>query len=372
MPEWGEYFEFLPVAAPVAPDEKAVRAIPRQKRRGMGDAALYAALAADGARRAARLEDFDLGNGRCGCAVSSTMGSSRSIVEAVEMFLDGRREEMPAMQFFRCASHSAALNVGNLFGLTGTVLAPCSACASGMQALGAAYEQIVLGRQEVMFAGGCDEVTPAVVGSFAQLFALADSDEFAPEAVSRPFDARRRGLVCGAGAGILVLEEYEHAKRRGAEPIAEILGYSTNAGGVHVGQSDAASISRCMAETLRDAGISPDEVDYVSAHATATAAGDREEAAALRELFGSRTPVAGLKGHLGHTLGASGALELAALCEMFRHDVMLPTRNLEAVAPECAGLDHVTELREKKVRVMLKNSVAFGGVNAALAIGNLL
>lgn len=372
MPEWSGEFAGIPLAAPVAVDEERVRAIPRKFRRAMGDAAVYAALAALEARAMAGLDDALLASGRVGCAVSSTMGSSRSIIEATEILLAGRREEMPAMQFFKCVSHSSALNVGNLLGLTGVMLSPCSACASGAQAIGAAYEQIRMGRQEVMFAGGSDEVTAAAAGSFALLSALAEGGgAFAPEAASRPFDARRSGLVCGAGAGIVVLEEYEHARRRGAEPLAEIIGYATNANGVHVSQSDARSIERCIRLALADAGIAPAAVDYISAHATATLAGDCEEAAALRTVFGGGVPVAGMKGHLGHTLGASGALELAALCEMFRHGELLPTLNLEEPAADCAGLDHVTRLRPGRVGIALKTAIAFGGVNAVLAVKNL-
>lgn len=213
MPEWCAELPGVPLAAPVELDPEIAKRINRKFRRSMGPAALFASLAALQAAEESGLDAELLGSGRTGCAVSSTMGSSSSIVEATALLLSGRREEMPATQFFKCASHSSAFNVANLLGINGVQLSPCSACASGLQSVGAAMEQIQLGKQDVMLAGGSDEATPAVAGSFEQLFALAGGD-VEPERASRPFDADRRGLVCGEGAGILVLEEYGHAVRR--------------------------------------------------------------------------------------------------------------------------------------------------------------
>ncbi len=371
MVEWEAEFDGPVLGAPVAADEIRFKAIPRKFRRSMGDAAAFAALAALGALEEAHLPDAELNSGRIGCAVSSTMGSSRSIIESAALLLQNRRDEMPAMQFFKCVSHSAALNIGNLLGLSGVMLAPCSACASGLQSLLLAYEQILLGRADVMIAGGADEVTPAVTGSFAQLFALADGGKYAdcPGAASRPFDAERTGLVCGAGAGILVLEEYEHARARNADIYGEILGGATNTGSLHVGQSDAASIEQCVRLALADAARAPETVDYVSAHATSTVAGDSAEAAALSAVFGNRTPTASMKGHLGHTLGASGALELAALLEMTRRREMLPTLNLARPGAGCETLALPRELRTGVVvRTVAKVAVAFGGVNTVLMV----
>ena len=230
MPEWSAKLPGVPLAAPVELDPEIAKRINRKFRRSMGPAALFASLAALQAAEESGLDAELLGSGRTGCAVSSTMGSSSSIVEATALLLSGRREEMPATQFFKCASHSSAFNVANLLGINGVQLSPCSACASGLQSVGAAMEQIQLGKQDVMLAGGSDEATPAVAGSFEQLFALAGGD-VEPERASRPFDADRRGLVCGEGAGILVLEEYGHAVRRGAPLLLELTGYATNCSG---------------------------------------------------------------------------------------------------------------------------------------------
>ena len=162
-----------------------------------------------------------------------------------------------------------------------------------------------------------------------------------------------------------MVEELEHAKKRGAEILFEIAGYATNCSGWHVSHSDEAQIANCMRAALADAGIGAGEVDYVSAHATGTKVGDHAEAAAIRAVLGENVPVSSLKGHLGHTLGASGALELAALDGMMREGLIVPTRNLEHV-DDCAGILLPRAVMEKKLRVCIKNSIAFGGVNASL------
>jgi len=369
MPEWQG---LVPVgsdhvsAAPVAISPEKSKSIKRHYRRSMGNAALFATLAAQQAVVESGLAAEILGNGRAGCIISSTIGSSSEVYESTKAVIEHRFNDLSACQFFRIVSHSSAFNVANFFGINGVQLSPCSACASSLQSIGLAYEQILAGRQELFLAGGSDEVTPIVLGSFRHLYALADSDELPPEELSRPFDARRCGLVCGEGAGILVVEEYEHARRRQAPVLAEIIGYATNCTGTQISQSDSASIEACMRLALADAQIAPDDVDYVSAHATSTVAGDREEAAAIRAVFGDRVPVSSVKGQLGHTLGASGGIETAAVLAMMRHGVILPNANLAAVAEDCAGLDLPAAPRQQPVRTVVKNCIAFGGVNATL------
>jgi 3-oxoacyl-[acyl-carrier-protein] synthase II len=164
----------------------------------------------------------------------------------------------------------------------------------------------------------------------------------------------------------LVLEDYERAVRRNARIYAEIIGYSTTANGLHVSQSNRESMVFCMRQALEDAGVKSGEIDYINAHATATIQGDQEEAEAIREVFGASVPVSSLKGYIGHTLGASGAIEMAASLAMMEHDVIYPTLNLKAVSPECDGIRHVMQPLHRKVKTVLKNGFAFGGVNAAL------
>jgi len=294
------------------------------------------------------------------------MGGAENIEESVRIWDSDERDLMPAMQFFKCISHTCALNVANFLGLKGTQLAPCSACSSALQAIGLAYEAIQADRQIAMLAGGADELTPMVSASFEQLFAMANEQSMTPEETSRPFDARRNGLVCGEGAGILLLEEYEHALERNAPILFEIIGYATNSNAVHISQSDSPSIARCLSRALKNAAISPAEVSYINAHATSTTQGDAEEAIAIHEVFGSNTAVSSLKGHLGHTLGASGGIELAAVTQMLKHNKILPTRNLDNPDSSLPKLKHVQKTEDSEIEIFVKNSFAFGGINATL------
>lgn len=365
MTEWHDIFGRNIAGAPVSVDPAEAKKISRKVRRTMGNAALFAGIAAGEAVEQSGLTPEFLSSGRVGCIIGSTVGSASSMTEACIAEYEGRRDDLSACHFFRLMSHSSSFNVADMLGINGPQLATNSACASGLQALGAALELIQLGKVDAVLAGGSDESTPLVASSFQLLYALAEEESPEPEKLSRPFDSERTGLVCGEGAGVLVVEELEHAKRRGAPILFEIVGYATNCSGWHVSHSDEKQIANCMISALADAGINADEVDYVSAHATGTRVGDQAEAAAIRAVLGDRVPVSSLKGHLGHTLGASGAVELAAVAGMMREGVVLPTRNLETV-DDCSGIMLPRTMLERRVRICLKNSIAFGGVNATL------
>ena len=353
------------VAAPA--ELKDERRIPRKVRRSMGRMSIFAAQAAEQAVSDAGLDAEVLSGGRTACVVGSTMGSAGSICETFEIMLPERDlSNLPSTQFFQCVSHTCAMNVAQYLGITGAVMATSAACASGLQAVGAGYHLVRQGVQDVALCGGAEELHPTVTGSFDVLFATSAGHNDAPATTPRPFDNARDGLVCGEGGGIVVLEAYERARARGAHVYAEVVGYHTCGSGVHVSQSNSPAMVRCMRAALDEAELAPDAVDYISAHATATLQGDVEEAAAIRELFGDGPAVSSLKGHIGHTLGASGGIELIASLDMMAEGAVCPTLNLDEVDPDCAGIDHVTETREQTVHVVLKNSFAFGGINAAL------
>lgn len=355
------------VGAPV--EMKDEKRIPRQKRRSMGRMSIFAAQAADEA-----ISDADImleaeDPWRTGCVIGSTMGSAKSINDAFEIMLpDKDLSRLNSTMFFQCMSHTAAVNVAQYLGLSGSVMAPAAACASALHALGTGYDLIRLGRQDMVLCGGAEELHPTVTGSFDILFATSTKYNDRPQSTPRPFDRDRDGLVCGEGSGILVLEEYERAAARKAKIYGEIAGYSTTASGLHVSQSNRDSMMSCMRQALDEAGVPSGGVDYINAHATATIQGDQEEAEAIREMFGDSVPVSSLKGYIGHTLGASGAIELAATLMMMERGVIAPTRNLEAVAQDCTGIDHVMEPRNKEIGTLLKNGFAFGGINAALVL----
>ena len=365
MTEWKDYFGKVIANAPVTLDPARIKQINRKVRRTMGNAALFSGLAAQEAVLQSGIDPAEFTNGRTAVVIGSTVGSASSMAEACIAENEGRRDDLSSCHFFRMMSHSSSFNVADLFGINGIQLSPCAACASGLQALGTAQELIRLGKADVVLAGGSDESTSLVASSFQLLYALAEEETAEPDKLPRPFDANRTGLVCAEGAGILVVEEYEHAKNRGAEILFEIAGYATNCSGWHVSHSDEMQIANCMRTAMQDAGINADEIDYVSAHATGTKVGDQAEAAAIRQVLGDKVPVSSLKGHIGHTLGASGALELAAVHGMMKDGIVLPTRNLETI-DDCAGISLPQSITEHKIRTFVKNSIAFGGVNTSM------
>ena len=369
-----EWHDILPLRCRVAaPAElRGERDIPRAARRTMGRLSLFAAQSAQQAVKDAGLDLDQEDRHRVACLFGSTMGSATSLFELFRKLIPTWNVgELSATTFFQVLSNTAAINVAQYLGLLGTVLAPCSACSSAAQAIGTGYDLLRLGRQDVALCGGAEDLHPTVVGSFDMMFATSAGYNDDPERTPRPFDAARDGLVCGEGSGALVLEERERALRRGVRIYAEIIGYHTCTSGIHMSESNRDAIAYCIREALIQAGVEPGAVDYVNAHATGTRQGDQEEAAGLREVFGDRVPVSSLKGHLGHTLAASAALEVMACLAMMQRGVLWPTRNLEQVAPDCEGLWHLQQPLERKPSIVVKNSFAFGGINACLVLARV-
>ena len=287
MPEW-EAYEGLHsrVAAPAALDN--IKRIPRQARRSMGRLSLLAAQAADEAVADAGLTPEDLNSGRTGCIIGSTMGGAEALNEAFEVIIpDKKMNDISAMQFFKCVSHTAAMNIAQYLKISGCVMSTSAACASALQAIGVGYDLIRTGSQDAVLCGGAEEVGPTVTGSFDILYATSTGYHNDPLHASRPFERDRDGLVCGEGSGIIILEEYEKARNRGADIYGEIIGYNTCGTGLHISQSNNDAIVRCINQALDSAEMSADSIDYISAHATATTHGDVQEAAAIREIFGA-------------------------------------------------------------------------------------
>lgn len=367
MDGWDQYngLQSL-VAAPV--EMQGEMRIPRLKRRSMGRMSIFAAQAADEALADAGITLADEDLWRIGCIIGSTMGSAKSINEVFETMLPDRDlSKLNSTMFFQCMSHTATVNVAQYLGLNGTIMAASAACASALHAIGVGYDLIRLGRQDILLCGGAEELHPTVTGSFDILFATSTKYNDTPQKTPRPFDRDRDGLVCGEGSGILILEEYERAVKRNAPIYAEITGFSTTANGLHVSQSNRESMITCINQALADAGVTAADIDYINAHATATVQGDQEEAEAIRDIFGAAVPVSCLKGYIGHTLGAAGAIELAATLKMMETGTLYPTLNLENVSEDCQGIQHIMRqpLRQP-VNTVLKNGFAFGGINAAL------
>jgi 3-oxoacyl-[acyl-carrier-protein] synthase II len=339
----------------------------RKQTRSMGRVALMATYAAELALLDAGLmDDPVLKSGQMGVAYGSCSGSFDAIADFGNMLLNHRTDGLNATSYIRMMGHTAAVNIGLFFGLNGRVYTTSSACTSGSQGIGYAYEAIKHGHQTLMVAGGADELSPSQAAVFDTLYATSLKNG-APDTTPRPFDLNRDGLVIGEGAGALILEELEHAKTRGAAIHAELVGYGTNSDGLHVTQPDSRSMQVAMQLALDDAGLPPAAIGYISAHGTATEHGDVAESHATRTVFGADTPISAMKSYTGHTLGACGALEAWAAINMMNEGWFHPTANLQAVDPNCAELDYIIgAVRKLDCGYVMSNNFAFGGINTSL------
>jgi 3-oxoacyl-[acyl-carrier-protein] synthase II len=264
----------------------------------------------------------------------------------------------------------AAGNVSISFKAKGPNIALSTACAAGAHAIGMAYRSIQLDEADLMAAGGSEAaLTLLTMSAFYRMGALATGYNHKPEAASRPFEVNRTGFVLSEGSGILVLEELDHALARGANIYAEIIGFGMTGDAHHITDPDLEGAKRCILLALKNGGITPQDIDYVNPHATATPVGDRNECQALKQIFGnnSRLLVSGTKSMTGHLLGAAGAVEAIFSVLSITQGIVPPTINLEEVDPDCAGLDFVAhQARHADIRCVLSNSFGFGGTNAAL------
>lgn len=339
----------------------------RKALRSMERVALFAVRAAEVAlENAGLLGDPVLSSGRTGVAMGTSSGSPKALEEFAELRITHNARNLKATTYLRNMSHSGPVNVGIFFGLTGRVIPTSSACTSGSQGIGYAYENIRYGLQDVMIAGGSEELCITTAGVFDRVFAASTRND-TPEQVPRPFDIARDGLVVGEGGAALILEEWERARARGATILAEVVGFGTNSDGAHVTLPSEQTMGECLQLALADAGIPAREIGYVSAHATGTTAGDVMESRMTADILGSGVPVSSLKSYTGHTLGACGALEAWTALEMMREGWFAPTINLDQVDPECGDLDYLQgQGKSIDCEYVMNNNFAFGGLNSSL------
>lgn len=339
----------------------------RKQVRSMGRVALMATRATEVALEDAKLLSGDyFKSGRMGVAYGSSTGSTDPIMAFGDLLKSGNMQGVTATSYIRMMSHTTAVNIGVFFGISGRVYTTSSACTSGSQAIGYAYEAIKFGKQDIMIAGGGEEFCPSEVAVFDTLYATSTKNS-QPKQTPRPFDKDRDGLVIGEGAGTLILEEYEHAVARGADIYAEIVGYGTNSDGVHVTQPTKETMAKAITEAMNDANVSAEDIGYVNAHGTATDRGDIAETHATAMAISTHTPISSLKSYLGHTLGACGAIESWACISMMNNGWFSPTINLDNVDPECAELDYITgDGRMIDAQYVMSNNFAFGGINTSL------
>jgi 3-oxoacyl-[acyl-carrier-protein] synthase II len=343
------------------------RGIPRKHRRSMGKVAMMAVTAAADAVKQAGLDEATLTGGRTGAAIGSTMGSNKAEEEFWRHHIEtGSAYGLKSTHFLKVMSHTCATNVAMFLGLTGEAIATNAACASSNQALGASLDRIRSGRADLMLAGGSDELHVAAAITFDVMGGGSTAFTDQPHRTPRPFDDQRDGIVVGEGAGILVLEEREHAIARGATILGEVLGYGGASDAVNMAHPAPDGMETAIRLALADAGIDASAIDYISAHATGTPVGDAAEAEALHRVFGAEVPVSSIKGHLGHTMGACGALEAITCLQAMRRGVVPPTLNLER--SDVAPILLPTRPLERIVRHALSTNFAFGGVNTALIL----
>jgi 3-oxoacyl-[acyl-carrier-protein] synthase II len=314
---------------------------------------------------------------RCGVIIGSGIGGLNEFEEQHSRYIDGGPGRISPFVIPKMIPNAAAGNVSMHFGLCGPNTAISTACASAAHALGDAMRAIQWGHADVMLAGGSEAViTPMGLGGFTAMKALSMRNDD-PKRASRPFDKDRDGFVLSEGAGIVVLEELERARKRGAPVYAELLGVGSTADAHHITAPHPGGLGagQAMRVALKDAKLNPEDIQYVNAHGTSTELGDSAETKAMKDVFGPhafKLAISSTKSMLGHLLGASGGVELIACALTIKHSVVHPTINLQTPDPVC-DLDYVpNEAREMRVRRAMSNSFGFGGHNCTLIIGSLI
>jgi 3-oxoacyl-[acyl-carrier-protein] synthase II len=332
----------------------------------------YTMAAADMAIASSGLKIDDANAERVGVVIGVGLGGLPTIEEYHGLFLDSGLRRISPFMIPKLIANLAPGQVAIKHGAKGINYTPTSACSSGGHAVGEAMRMIRHGYQDAVICGGAEAaISPTGVGGFVAMRALSTRND-APERASRPFDKNRDGFVISEGAGVLILEELEMARRRGATILAEVVGYGTNGDAYHITQPSPEGVgaAACMALCLADAGISPDAVHYINAHGTSTEYNDANETKAIKRVFGeyaARLPVSSTKSMTGHLLGGAGGVEAAYTVLALQHGVIPPTINYEERDPDC-DLDYVPNVaRQAPIELALSNSYGFGGTNVSLA-----
>ncbi|NQZ28141.1 MAG: beta-ketoacyl-ACP synthase [Colwellia sp.] len=354
------------LAAPIV-DFKKPKHYTRKQCRSMGRVSLMATTATEQAlQQAGLLESELLTNGDMGIAYGSSTGSTAPFVDFANLLSEKSMNGITSTSYIKMMAHTTAVNVGVFFGVKGRVYTTSSACTSGSQALGYAYEAIKYGKQTAMIAGGAEELCVTIAAVFDTLFATSTQND-KPKNNPKPYDVQRDGLVIGEGACSFILESYESAKARGATIFAELVGFGTNSDGQHVTQPSAETMQIAMEMALKDAAIQASDIGYVNGHGTATEKGDIAETQATEKALGKDTAISSLKSYLGHTLGACGSIEAWASINMMNDNWFAPTANLTDIDPQCGDLNYIQgEGLSRNTDYIMTNNFAFGGINTSL------
>jgi 3-oxoacyl-[acyl-carrier-protein] synthase II len=346
----------------------------RSHSKTMGPVSYYACQVAKEALAASGLDPGFITSGRLGVAFGSTHGSPSAQRSIYKTFFtettDRRLTSVGAVDYLKSMVHTTAVNITKMFGITGRVISSSTACTTSSQSIGFGYETVKFGLQDAMLCGGADEYDTTTVAVFDNLLACSTEFNDTPHLTPRPFDARRDGLVVGEGAGAVLLEDYEHARKRGADILGEVIGFSCNNNGGDLILPNIDGITRTLMLALETAALDPRAVDFISAHATATKMGDVIEAQAIGSVYGQAPVVAGLKSYIGHTMGACGVIETIITLFLMAEGFIPPTLNLDEVDERCTMIRHSTRLTQQRVRTAAVQNFAFGGVNTCLMIRN--
>ena len=367
MHEWDQYPELQTRLASPVDDFVLPAHYTMKKKRGMGRVAQMAVAATEQALiHAGLFKDPIISSDATGVAYGSATGSSDAAMEFFGLLEHKSMAKLNGTTYLRMMSHSAAVNISVLFGTCGRMYTTSSACTAGSQGVGFAYEAIRSGQQTIMIAGGAEELCPTQAAVFDTVYS-ASVKNATPELSPRAFDLQRDGLVLGEGACTLILEDWDQALARGANILAEVVGFATNCDGNHLVRPNQATMAKVMQNSLRDAQLNTEQIDYISGHGTATVHGDIAESLATQTVMGSNIPFSSLKSYIGHSLGACGSLEAWLGIEMMNENWFSPNLNLDEVDENCGQLDYIrNEVRELKAQYFMSNNFAFGGVNTSL------
>lgn len=338
--------------------------IPRDKLPSLSRASQFGLAAAKLAVQDAKVTAEDFSRVQAGVCIGTTMGSIQTVEKIDEMLVAGRQNELNEPLLLQVPTHSTPSAIARAYSLHGPNMMFSTACAAGNYAIGWGFDLIRLGRTDIVLAGGIEPLSKVAFTGFNQFSAVAPDR-------CRPFDKNRKGMMVAEGAGLVVLESLDNALRRNAGIYAEVLGYGLSCDAYHMTTSSTEGIAACMRKALQEAEAADGQVDYISAHGTGTLTNDRNESAAIKEVFGerhTRIPASSIKSMLGHTMGAASALEAVVCSLAVKNDVIPPTINYETPDPEC-NIDCVpNEARKHRVTLALNNSYAFGGNNACLVL----
>ena len=339
----------------------------RKVTRTMGKVAIFStAVTEEALKDAGLLGEEVISNGETGVSYGSSSGSLESIIDFYTMDVEKKVRCVNSGSYIKMMPQTTTVNISLYFKTKGRLIPSSTACTSGSMGIGYAYEAIKNGYETVMIAGGAEELHPSHIAIFDTLYATSLKNG-TPNLTPSPFDKERDGLVLGEGAGTLILEEYEHAKKRNAKIYAEIIGFGTSTDGTHITNPCPETMGSALSLALKDAKLSPDEIGYINAHGTATLQGDAAETTATYDIFGRNVPISSIKSYTGHTLGACGAIEAILSIKMLNSGWFSPTINLNNVDEKCAPLDYITgQGREIKTDVIMSNNFAFGGINTSL------